>query len=119
MITYGPCADGQHRIAVDNKVIATIYKDELAAKAAAEMMSGGAIKVMPTVFQAYGKKAKAAPPPPTADLDVLDQSIGKLAKALATGEHDDDLDALWAAEQAGKTRVGALDAIEDRLEEIA
>lgn len=45
---------------------------------------------------------------------VLDGSISALAAALATGAHDKQLDALEAAERAGKSRKGALEAIADR-----
>lgn len=48
------------------------------------------------------------------DLSILDLPIGKLKEALATGDHDTHLDALEAAEQAGKARKGALDAIAAR-----
>lgn len=51
-----------------------------------------------------------------ADLSVLDLSIGKLEEALATGDHDDQLDELFAAEEAGKTRKGAVSALLARME---
>lgn len=65
---------------------------------------------------------KTAPPaesaaeaaPSDVDTSVLDQPIGKLREALATGAYDAHLDALEAAEQAGKNRKGALDAIAAR-----
>ena len=57
--------------------------------------------------------------PADADLSVLDGSIGSLRKALATGEWDDHLDALAAAEQAGKTRKGAVEAINERVAKLA
>ena len=53
-----------------------------------------------------------------ADLSVLDLSIGKLEEALATGDHDDDLDALLAAEEGGKTRKGAVAALKARMEQV-
>ena len=52
------------------------------------------------------------------DLSVLDLSIGKLGEALATGDHDDQLDALLAAEEAGKTRKGAVSALKARMESL-
>ena len=58
-------------------------------------------------------------PSAEADLSVLDGSIGSLRKALATGEWDDHLDALAAAEQAGKTRKGAVEAINERVAKLA
>ena len=53
-----------------------------------------------------------------ADLSVLDLSIGKLGEALATGDYDDQLDALLAAEEAGKTRKGAVAALKARMESL-
>lgn len=50
------------------------------------------------------------------DLSVLDLSVSKLEKALATGDHDDDLDELFAAEEAGKTRKSAVSALLARME---
>jgi len=52
--------------------------------------------------------------PGAVDTSVLDLAIGKLREALATGQYDDQLDALEAAEKAGKNRKGALDAIAAR-----
>ena len=49
-------------------------------------------------------------------LEVLDQSVTKLRKALATGDYDLYLEALLEAEQAGKTRKTAVDAIQDRID---
>ena len=50
-----------------------------------------------------------------ADLSVLDLSIGKLGEALESGDHDDQLDALLAAEEGGKTRKGAVAALKARM----
>lgn len=52
------------------------------------------------------------------DLSVLDLSIGKLGEALATGDYDDQLDTLLAAEEAGKTRKGAVSALKARMESL-
>ena len=52
------------------------------------------------------------------DLSVLDLSIGKLEEALDTGDYDDQLDALLAAEEAGKTRKGAVAALKARMESL-
>ena len=57
--------------------------------------------------------------PPEADLSVLDRSVKALRRALRTGRHDNDLSALLAAEEAGKTRSSAIDALNDRVAEIA
>jgi hypothetical protein len=48
-------------------------------------------------------------------LGVLDQSVKAIRKALATGDYDAYLEALLAAENAGKTRKSAVALIEDRL----
>lgn len=48
-------------------------------------------------------------------LDVLDLSVKKLRAALATGDYDMYLEALLDAEQAGKTRKTAVEAIEERI----
>ena len=52
-----------------------------------------------------------------ADLSVLDLSVSKLAKALATGDYDDQLDELFAAEEAGKTRKSAVSALKARMQD--
>jgi uncharacterized protein related to proFAR isomerase len=52
------------------------------------------------------------------DLSVLDLSIGKLGEALATGDYDDQLDELLDAEEAGKTRKGAVAALKARMESL-
>ncbi len=54
-------------------------------------------------------------PPP---LELLDQSVAALANALVTGNHDKHLKALLAAEEAGKTRRGAVRVINERISEI-
>ena len=48
-------------------------------------------------------------------LDVLDLSVKKLRAALATGDYDMYPEALLDAEQAGKTRKTAVEAIEERI----
>ena len=53
-----------------------------------------------------------------ADLSVLDLSIGGLEEALESGDHDDQLDELFAAEEAGKTRKGAVAALLARMESL-
>ena len=53
-----------------------------------------------------------------APLEVLDQSVTKLRKALATGDYDLYLQALLEAEQAGKTRKTAVAGIMERIEEV-
>lgn len=50
------------------------------------------------------------------DLTVLDGTVSALRTALATGEHDEHLEALLAAEESGKTRKSAVAAINERIE---
>jgi hypothetical protein len=50
-------------------------------------------------------------------LEVLDLSVTKLRKALSTGDYDLYLEALLEAEQAGKTRKTAVEALQDRIGE--
>lgn len=54
--------------------------------------------------------AKAAAPAPDDPRALLDTNVANVAKALPLLSAE-DLDALEAAEQAGKTRKGVLDAI--------
>ena len=56
------------------------------------------------------KAVEAAKPP----LHLLDGSVSSLKEALDTGDHDAHLDALLDAEQAGKGRKTALDALSER-----
>jgi len=63
---------------------------------------------------------QGAPPPPAPeeagpDLDVLSGSVAAVKKALGTGEHDQWLQELLEAEQAGKARKGVLAALDKRL----
>lgn len=50
-----------------------------------------------------------------ADVSVVNGSIDDLKKALASGAHDGALDALLAAEEAGRNRKGAVSAIKSRI----
>ena len=73
----------------------------------------------PTPRPIVAPKPTPEPPPapqaPPVDLAILDSSVSKLRKALATGKHDEHLDALLEAEHAGKTRKGAVAALNERL----
>lgn len=60
----------------------------------------------------HGARQPATAP---VDLAILDGSIAELRDALATGEHDGHLAELLAAEEAGKTRKGAVAAIRERM----
>lgn len=59
--------------------------------------------------------ADPAPELDPPDLSILDLSVAKLRKALETGDFDDQLDALLSAEEAGKTRKGAVSAITEHM----
>lgn len=67
---------------------------------------------------AAGHRIPAQPPQrqPDDDLDlsVLDGNIASIKKQLATGAFDEALDAVEAAERAGKSRTGVLAAIAGR-----
>lgn len=71
-------------------------------------------KAYESMLERHGFVDDSAP-----DLDVLDQSIAKLAAALATGEHDEHLTRLVAAEEGGKTRRGAMAALAARKDLLA
>lgn len=59
-----------------------------------------------------------APKAPAADLaDVLDGTVGAVKKKLATGDYDDQLEALAELESSGKGRKGVLKALAARGEE--
>ena len=113
MITYGPCADGKCRVAVNNTVIATPYDDEDKARKAASQMAAGR-KILRTVFALFGK---AVPPPVKAVFavfEVLDLSVKKIKRAIEDGKHDGDLKDMAEAEEKGKNRKGVRDAIKER-----
>ena len=52
-------------------------------------------------------------------LDLLDRSVSDIRSALDTGSYDGDLARLLDAEEACKTRSGAVKAIKARMKEIA
>ena len=52
------------------------------------------------------------------DLSALDSSVANLERKLKTGALDDLLEDLLAAEEAGKTRKSAVEAINQRLNEV-
>ena len=51
----------------------------------------------------------------SSSFDVLDLSVINLIAALESGDHDDHLAELLAAEKAGKTRRSAVRALKERL----
>lgn len=54
----------------------------------------------------------------TIDLSALDGSVSSLKRSLRRGKLDDRLAELLAAEQAGKTRKSAVEAIEERINNL-
>ena len=53
------------------------------------------------------------------DTSVLDGSVSSIRDALETGDHDSVLYLLREAELGGKTRKGAIAAIEERIAEVS
>ena len=51
--------------------------------------------------------------------DLLDGSVAEIKAGLASGEYDGELTELLEREQGGKTRRGAISAIESRMAVIA
>jgi hypothetical protein len=60
------------------------------------------------------KAAKPAAP----SFDVLSGTVAALKRDLNAGKFDASLKALRAAESGGKNRAGAIEVIEDRIEEL-
>ncbi len=56
---------------------------------------------------------------PRFDLSILDNSIADMRDLLEDVDDVDHLEALVKAERGGKTRAGAIKALESRLEELA
>ncbi len=83
------------------------------------------VKQYPNAFQVLKPAVKKAPKTAViasgdgVDTSVLDQSVVELRASLETGDHDGDLYLLREAELQGKTRKGAMAAIEERIEEIS
>jgi len=71
----------------------------------------------PPVIEAAAAAEREVVSEPVSELDfsVLDGSISALREALSSGSHDSCLEALIAAEESGKTRKGAMEALNERL----
>ena len=67
------------------------------------------------LLERMGTQNSAAQVSTDPDFDILDSNIAALKTALSTGEHDSHLPALLAAEEAGRGRVGAINAIQQRM----
>ena len=76
------------------------------------------VEAPPVVEQAKPVQAKPVEAP-AVDLTVLDLSVSKLVSEIESGKHDSVLQALIDAEEAGKSRKGALSALRDRKGKIA
>lgn len=50
---------------------------------------------------------------------VLEKTVPQIDEALATGEYDDDLDALEAAEESGDDRLGVMQVIDSRRDDLS
>lgn len=87
-----------------------------APEAAGPRSKSAAVKT-PAKSAPKAKKAKKAKKP-APDLSILDLSVSQLEAALESGAHDAQLSALLAAEEAGKTRKGAVKALEARQDAI-
>ncbi len=57
--------------------------------------------------------------PEAGDFSFLEGSVAKVKEALQTGAYDAVLEAILAAEKAGKARKGAIAAIQKRIAELA
>jgi hypothetical protein len=84
-----------------------------APEAAGPRSKSAAVK---TPAKSAPKAKKAEKPAP--DLSILDLSVSQLEEALASGAHDAQLSALLSAEEAGKTRKGAVKALEARQDAL-
>lgn len=89
------------------------------ARAMAKALATGGLQIVETPFAAPLKKARAKVEEPTEEPDLTGLSIRKLEAALETGDHDAHLEAIDMAERAGRNRVGALEAIQARVDAIA
>jgi chromosome segregation ATPase len=66
------------------------------------------------LVERIGRGAESATPS-LPDFTVLDRSIADIKTTLATGSYDVHLPALLAAEEAGRSRTGAIKAIRSRM----
>ena len=76
----------------------------------------------PTAFAVVGGAVSAPPrfaavaaPAARGGDDLLDGSVAEIKAGLASGEYDGELSELLEREQGGKTRRGAISAIESRM----
>ncbi len=103
----------ERAVLVDPPAVEEAAEEAAPAKKAAPKKKAAAKKAAPKK-KAAAKKEAAPAASSDVDLSVLNQAIGKLKTALASGDHDANIDALIDAETAGKARKGALDALKAR-----
>ena len=87
----------------------------LASREAASDGLTGLEDAFAALLERMGTQNSAAQVSTDPDFDILDSNIAALKTALSTGEHDSHLPALLAAEEAGRGRVGAINAIQQRM----
>ena len=80
--------------------------------------TGGAFEDVLAVLPSIPAPEEPAAQPGPFDA-LLDGTVKTVSAAILSGEHDADLDAIEAAETAGKTRKGVLEVIAERRAEIA
>ena len=98
--------------------------DELRARLLEEKTLDWLLEHSELVTEPAGPAETAAPeaeaaPAAEADPSILDGKVGDVKAAIERGAHDAHLDALQAAEEAGKARKGVLGAIASRNKAIS
>ena len=117
-VTWGKGTDGRWHVRHGLDFLASFGSEggKRAARVMAESIAGGARRTLETVYTIPVDEPHPPPAEESAsaatDLSVLSLSIPKLEAALETGKHDAYLQALWNAEDVGKERKGAYDALE-------
>ena len=118
---WGQRNEGNDPFHCDDEEQLAFYKGNARYRVGDSERPPARVKRTPAVVQ------EPAPPSPEPEeakqeaspLDVLDASISALSEALSTGEYDEVLDELLEAEESGKTRKGAVQAINERAEHLA
>lgn len=137
-VTWGKGTDGRWYVRRGDAFLADFGTADAkrTAQNLAASIAGGAHRTLETVYTIPSDephpKAYEVQPPVTENDEAwlaeqvaesinqaLTLSIPKLEAELAAGKHDAYLDRLEAAEAVGKNRTGALEAIEDRQDELA
>ena len=111
-------AQAKQRIDANDATIRQVDQRTTSAQATAEAASDG-VTGLEDALASLMERLGTSPPPgramSTPDLSVLDGTIGDLKKGLTKGSFDACLPDLLAAEQAGRARVGAIEAIKKRM----